>query len=209
MLRATMNTRDAIVAGAWACIQERGVKRANIAEIARKAGVSRPTVYQYFADKSEIIDAVVAGAAKSVFTLMGRAMASGGDLRSQLALAAGFLAANRRSLHEGQSKFDAAGSALLLIDESGELLKGCTRFLEPYVAAAQMRGEIRSGLNPVATAEWFARILMSLYVTRSQSLDLDDPGTAAAFITDHFVIGVEPSSSYPVDPLGLIAGPAR
>lgn len=201
-----MDTRDAIVAGAWACIQDRGVKRANIAEIARQAGVSRATVYQYFADKREIIDAVVAGASKSVFTLMGRAMAGGSDLRSQLGLAAGFLAGNRRSLHEGQSKFDAAGSALLLIDESGELLKGFTAFLEPYVAAAQMRGEIRSGLNPAATAEWFARILISLYVTRSQSLRLDDPDTAAAFVIDHFVIAADATA---VDPLGLIAAPAR
>ncbi|MFI5507670.1 TetR/AcrR family transcriptional regulator [Mycobacterium sp. NPDC051804] len=203
-----MNTRDSIVAGAWACIQERGVKRANIAEIARQSGVSRATVYQYFADKREIIDAVVAGASKSVFKLMGQAMAQGIGLRAQLALAARFLAAHRQSLHQGQAKFDAAGSALLLIDESGELLQGFTTFLEPYVAAAQMRGEIRSGLNPVATSEWFARILMSLYVTRSQSLDLDDPAAAAQFVTDHFVIASDVGAPEAVDPIGLFAGRA-
>jgi AcrR family transcriptional regulator len=201
-----MNTRDSIVAGAWACIQERGVKRANIAEIARRSGVSRATVYQYFADKREIIDAVVAGASKSVFKLMGQAMAQGSDLKSQLSLAAAFLAANRRSLHDGQSKFDAAGSALLLIDESGELLRGFTVFLEPYVAAAQVRGEVRSGLNPTAMAEWFARILMSLYVTRSQSLALDDPATAAQFVIDHFSVGIDSTATGDADPLDLFAG---
>jgi AcrR family transcriptional regulator len=201
-----MNTRDSIVAGAWACIQERGVKRANIAEIARHSGVSRATVYQYFSDKREIIDAVIAGASRSVFKLMGQAMAQGGDLKSQLALAASFLVANRRSLHDGQSKFDAAGSALLLIDESGELLRGFTVFLEPYVAAAQVRGEVRSGLNPTAMAEWFARILMSLYVTRSQSLALDDPATAAQFVVDHFSVGVDSTAPHDADPLGLFAG---
>ena len=186
-----MTTRDAIVAGAWACIQARGVKRASIAEIARYSGVSRATVYQYFADKRQIVDAVVAGASASVFKLMGQAMAKGDDLRSQLSLAAAFLAANRRPLHSSQTRFDVTGAALLLIDESGELLDGFTTFLEPYVVAAQVRGEIRSELVARATAEWFARILMSLFVTRSRSLDLDDPQTAARFVTEHFTIGVD------------------
>lgn len=200
-----MNTRDVIVAGAWTCIQARGVKRASIAEIARYSGVSRATVYQYFADKRDIVDAVVAGASASIFKLMGQQMATGDDLRSQLSLAAAFLAANRGSLHDGQARFDAAGSALLLIDESGELLEGFTNFLEPYVSAAKVRGELRPGLQVRSTSEWFARILMSLYVTRSRSLDLDDPAVAAAFVADHFVVSAGAATPDPIDATALFA----
>lgn len=190
-----MDTRDTIVAAAWSCIQERGVKGANIAEIARRAGLSRATVYLHFSDKTDLVDAVIAGVSAAIFKRMGRAMAQGSDLRAQLALAAAFIARTRKALHDGQEHFDPSRAAAVLADQTGEALARAVVFFDPYVRAAQDRGEIRPELDTRAVSEWFARILFSLYVTPSSVLDLEDPTTAARFVSDHFVIAAPDPNS--------------
>ncbi len=50
-------TRDRIAAAAAALHEEQGVERTTVAEIARRAGVTRVTVYSHFADLSELIPA--------------------------------------------------------------------------------------------------------------------------------------------------------
>lgn len=190
-----MDTRDTIIAGAWVCIQERGLQRASIAEIARQSGVSRGTVYQYFTDKSELVEAVVAGVSAAIFERMGKAMTHGNDLRSQLALAASYVARTRRPLHSGQKQFDEAATAMVLADQSGEMLRISAEFFEPYVEAARVRGEIRRDIDSRAAAEWFARIMISLYTTPSRVLDLDDPDVVARFVADHFSIVEAPTTS--------------
>ncbi len=50
-------TRDRIAAAAAELHEEQGVERTTVAEIARRAGVTRVTVYSHFADLSELIPA--------------------------------------------------------------------------------------------------------------------------------------------------------
>src|SRR3954465_8150101 len=50
-------TRDRSERGAAEVREEKGVARTTVAEIARRAGVTRLTVYNHFADLSELIPA--------------------------------------------------------------------------------------------------------------------------------------------------------
>lgn len=50
-------TRDGIARAAAELHEEKGVARTSVAEIARRAGVTRVTVYNHFADLSELIPA--------------------------------------------------------------------------------------------------------------------------------------------------------
>ena len=50
-------TRDRIAAAAMELHEEKGVARTTVAEIARRAGVTRLTVYNHFADLSELMPA--------------------------------------------------------------------------------------------------------------------------------------------------------
>ena len=46
---------DAILDAARTCVEEFGVKRTTLAEVARRAGVSRPTVYRRWPDTRTLI----------------------------------------------------------------------------------------------------------------------------------------------------------
>jgi AcrR family transcriptional regulator len=58
--------RDAILEAALAIIAREGFHRASVAEIAGTAHVSRATVYQYFADKRDILRALADRVARRV-----------------------------------------------------------------------------------------------------------------------------------------------
>lgn len=57
--RAKTSVDDAIIEAARECIMSVGLRRTSIAEIARNAGVSRPTVYRRYADLDELANEVI------------------------------------------------------------------------------------------------------------------------------------------------------
>jgi len=57
------SARDLIVAAAWALAREEGLAGWSLRDLARRAGISTPTVYAYFAAKNAIYDAMFGEAA--------------------------------------------------------------------------------------------------------------------------------------------------
>jgi AcrR family transcriptional regulator len=56
---APVDTGDRILAAAASCVVDFGVDRVTLAEIARRAGVSRPTVYRRWPDTQSIVAALL------------------------------------------------------------------------------------------------------------------------------------------------------
>jgi AcrR family transcriptional regulator len=56
---ASVDTGDRILAAAASCVVDFGVDRVTLAEIARRAGVSRPTVYRRWPDTRSIVAALL------------------------------------------------------------------------------------------------------------------------------------------------------
>jgi AcrR family transcriptional regulator len=57
------SAREAIVEAAWALVREEGLAGLSLRDLARRAGISTPTVYAYFDSKNAIYDAMFGGAA--------------------------------------------------------------------------------------------------------------------------------------------------
>ena len=55
----SVDTGDRILAAAASCVVDFGVDRVTLAEIARRAGVSRPTVYRRWPDTRSIMSALL------------------------------------------------------------------------------------------------------------------------------------------------------
>jgi AcrR family transcriptional regulator len=57
------SARDAIVEAAWALVHDEGLAALSLRELAKRAGITTPTVYAYFESKNAIYDAMFGQAA--------------------------------------------------------------------------------------------------------------------------------------------------
>jgi AcrR family transcriptional regulator len=184
----TTDTRELIVESALICFGRQGLDKATIVDIAKQAGVSRSTVYEYFSDKAAIVEACAEHASELFYRAMSHAMANGNSLEDKLSRAAVFVTQARRAI-ASEKYFDEDAISLLLTKDAAVLLRECVDFFAPYLSAARLTGEVRKDLDIVAAGEWFARILFSLFSTPSSALDMDDPEVAAEFVRAHVVRG--------------------
>lgn len=182
------DTRELIVESAFACFGKQGLQKATIVDIAKRAGVSRSTIYEYFPDKAAIVEACAEHASERFYREMSMAMDRGGTLEDKLCSAAVFVTQARRVI-ASEKYFDEDAISLLLTKDAAVLLRECVEFFAPYLSAARLTGEVRKDLDVEAAGEWFARILFSLFSTPSSTLDMDDPDVAAEFVRAHVVRG--------------------
>jgi AcrR family transcriptional regulator len=183
------DTRELIIESAFTCFRNHGLTKTTIVDIARAADISRSTVYEYFRDKAEIVEACAEHSSQRFYREMARAMGRGESLEDKLTLAAVFVTRARRFV-EPEMYFDADEVNLLLTKNAALLLRECGEFLAPYLAAAKLTGEVRKDLDVAAAGEWFARMLFSLFTTPSSTLDMDDDAVVAEFVRSHVVRGL-------------------
>ena len=182
------DTRELIIEAAYTCFGRHGLDKTTIVDIARAADVSRSTVYEYFRDKREIVEACAEGASQKFYREMARAMGKVDSLEERLSRAAVFVTRARRYV-EPEKYFDPDEVSLLLTKNAAVLLRECGEFLAPYLAAAKLTGEVRKDLDVAAAGEWFARMLFSLFTTPSSTLDTDDDEVVAQFVRAYAVRG--------------------
>jgi AcrR family transcriptional regulator len=182
------DTRELIVESAFACFGKQGLQRATIVDIAKRAGISRSTIYEYFSDKAAIVEACAEHASQRFYLEMTKAMDRGSTLEDKLCSAAVFVTQARQVL-ASEKYFDEDAISLLLTKDAAVLLRECVDFFAPHLSAAKLTGEVRKDLDVEAAGEWFARILFSLFSTPSSTLDMDDPEVAAEFVRAHVVRG--------------------
>jgi AcrR family transcriptional regulator len=63
------NARAAVLEAAWELVREDGLAALSLRELARRAGVTTPTLYAYFESKNAILDAMFAQAAQAFVEL--------------------------------------------------------------------------------------------------------------------------------------------
>jgi AcrR family transcriptional regulator len=187
-LNQATDTRELIVESAYACFRKQGLQKATIVDIAKAAGVSRSTVYEYFRDKAAIVEACAEHASEWFYREMSSAMNRGSSLEDKLSRAAVFVTQARRVI-ASENYFDVDAVSLLLTKDAAVLLRECVDFLAPHLAAAKLTGEVRKDLDVQSGGEWFARILFSLFSTPSSMLDMDNPDVVADFVRAHVVRG--------------------
>ena len=187
LTRAT-DTRGLIVESAYACFGKQGLQKATIVDIAKMAGVSRSTIYEYFHDKAAIIEACAEHASERFYREMSKAMDRGISLEDKLSRAAVFVTQARRVI-ASEKYFDEEAISLLLTKDAAVLLRECVDFLAPHLVAAKLTGEVRKDLDIAYAGEWFARILFSLFSTPSSTLDMDNPDVVADFVRANVVRG--------------------
>jgi AcrR family transcriptional regulator len=187
-LTQVTDTRELIVESAFSCFGRQGLHKVTVVDIAKRAGVCRSTIYEYFSDKGAIVEACAEHASQRFYREMTKAMDQGSTLEDKLCSAAVFVTQARRVI-SSEKYFDEDTISLLLTKDAAVLLRECVDFLAPYLCAAKLTGEVRKDLDTEAAGEWFARILFSLFSTPSPIRDMDNPGVVTEFVCAHVVRG--------------------
>lgn len=195
MVRSTndvpVDTRSAIIRAAERCIQRHGFRKTTIDDIASEARMSRPSVYRYFADREDLLLAVMNEHSQA---LTERA---------------------RQFINKHSSVEDGLVEGLLYIADHGRRDE-CTRFLislddqqfgqrlvstdtfarltgefwDPFLDAAEARGELRPGLDRHEAHVWLGHvgiILMSLLDREPKSEPAKFRKLVRSFVVPAFV----------------------
>ncbi len=174
---------DRVAAAALEEFAEYGIRRTTMDDVARRAGVSRMTVFRRFASKQGLVEVVIACEVRRGMEELGRVWEGGETLEERLV--EGFAFAGRFA--RGHPLFDR-----LLRSEPEVLLPLLTvdggPVLELYrsLIAQRLQAEVDAGRATTSdidgVAEVIARLAISLLLTRDGAITPDDPDTLARLV---------------------------
>jgi AcrR family transcriptional regulator len=179
------------------CIQRHGIRKTTMDDIAREAGISRPSIYRFFADREELLVALTEEHSRALITRTHKFLARQATFED--ALIEGMIYLAQHGNRDPFTRFlvtphDSEFAMSFGTTDTAAAL--CGEFWDPLLDEAESSGEMRTGLDRHQVHLWLANvglILMSL-------LDKDTSGTAGhrKMIRDLVVPAFRPQAAAPV-----------
>ncbi len=187
---------DRVAAAALDEFAEHGIRRTSMEDVARRAGVSRMTVFRRFASKQRLVEVVIAREVHRGMQELDLLWEGAETLEDRLV--AGFEFAGRYV--RGHPLFDR-----LLRSEPEVLLPPLTLeggpVLELYrsLIAHRLQAEVNAGraasTDIDGVAEVIARLAISLLLTREGTITLDDPHSVRRLVNLTLLPMLQPQQS--------------
>jgi len=187
---------DRVAAAALDEFVEHGIRRTSMEDVARRAGVSRMTVFRRFASKQRLVEIVIAREVHRGMQELDLLWEGAETLEDRLV--AGFEFAGRYV--RGHPLFDR-----LLRSEPDVLLPPLTLdggpVLELYrsLIAHRLKAEVNAGraasTDIDGVAEVIARLAISLLLTRDGTITLDDPHSVRRLVNLTLLPMLQPQQS--------------
>jgi AcrR family transcriptional regulator len=170
------------------CLALHGTAKTTVDDIARRAGVSRATVYRVFpGGRDEVLAAVVDTEMARLFSALGVRLGEAPDLTE--ALVGGIVEASVRIRgHRALAYLVEHEPEMVLghlaFDESNRLLATASRFAAPFLARWM------SPTEAGRVAEWATRIVLSYAIAPSPRVDLTRPAVARRLVEQFVLPGI-------------------
>jgi len=177
--------RERLMDAAEACVEQYGVAKTTMDDIAKMAGVSRPTVYRHFSDRDSLILAVVMRRSRMLAGRAVKIIARYESLADQLVEGLLFLVEKGR-----KDPFVRLLVAPEHMDLANRILGGTIpaelnyEIWEPILTAARERGELRPDLDFAAVSRWLTYLIVLLL----GRFDVDDDIGAQREMLHTFVV---------------------
>jgi AcrR family transcriptional regulator len=157
------STRQRLVAAARELILRDGLSRLTVGNICDAANVSRATFYLHFANRNDVVGALVveeAAVLRSSLEKKAKRYPNFAELCVEMMLES-LHAVERNKVVYGLLNDDRASRAARLSTTSAAFDEVAMGLWEPLLRDAQHRGEARAGLDPTDVVHWFRRIFLS------------------------------------------------
>jgi AcrR family transcriptional regulator len=156
--------REHFLLAAETCFERYGVTKTTMDDIAKVAGVSRPTVYRYFADRDGLILAVVMRRARTLIGLAQEFMRRQETFGDQLV--EGLLYMVNTGREDPYVRMLVSPESMELANQvlgaSAATVEFTYEMLEPILKEAVERGELRDDLDFRAIATWLTSVALVL-----------------------------------------------
>ena len=137
------STRTKILKAALECFMQLGISRTSLHDVARHAQVSRGTVYRYFSERQELIDATIELRAQKYYDEAAKKMGAFDTLSEQIGAFGEVVGRNVADYVRHRLREDDSMLMRLSASDRDGALRRMTHFLVPYLEAAGKRGELR------------------------------------------------------------------
>ncbi|WP_199441193.1 TetR/AcrR family transcriptional regulator [Umezawaea beigongshangensis] len=167
------HTDDALLDAARDCVLEVGVRRTTLTDVAKRAGVSRMTLYRRFPDVRRLVTSLMT---REFTALLGRVDGSGGTARERLVAraAAGVELLAADPLMQRVLRLDADLVLPYLVERLGSVQRLVEEFLVAEVRAGHDDASIRPG-------DALVQARLVLLITQSMVLSARPATTGIAF----------------------------
>lgn len=189
--------RERILDAAEVCLVASGYSSRLHAVIAERAGLSRPTVYKYVGDQSDIFEALLQREITRFFGVLEPVLRARSDLRSGfvdcVVFAVGY-ARRHAVLQKGLRDHPALVLPWFTVD-AGPLLQRGAAFLDPHFER-MCAGTPAVEASPRALSEWVFRVVASL-ITTPGTVDTGDERALRVFVNGLLSVGGVPADDSP------------
>lgn len=171
-----------------------GIPRTTMEDVARRAGVSRVTVYRRFATKAALVDRLVRREIRRYFDqfLLDIAHAETAAERVVLGFVSSLRALRTNPLIGGLMVADPNALVPSTIGDGGRTLATVREFVAGQLRREQEAGSVSRDVNVDVVAELMVRVASSFLVIPSHIIDLDDDEQLSDLARQFLVPMLEP-----------------
>jgi AcrR family transcriptional regulator len=167
--------RRSVLQAAEVCIKRHGIRKTTMDDIAREAGMSRPSIYRFFADREELLLALTEEHSHALTEKARNFIGKHETFADALVEGLVYLADHGRRDPFTRFLIDLDDSAFGRAFGASDVPAALTgEFWDPFLDDAEKAGEIRPGLDRKLVHTWLANVgllLMSMLEQRQNSED--------------------------------------
>ncbi|AXB41332.1 TetR/AcrR family transcriptional regulator [Amycolatopsis albispora] len=198
----TDETRARILDAAYAQFARTGIQRSTMEDVARRAGVSRITVYRRFAGKDVLVEHVVRREFRRYFDRFLADIERAETVADRVVL--GFVSSLRairgNPLIGGLIDVEPDLLVASMISDGGRTLAVVRQFVAGQLRREQHAGTVPADLDVELAAELMVRVSASFLVIPSHVVDISDDAQLAEVARTFLVPLLEPVTSRPPPP---------
>jgi AcrR family transcriptional regulator len=159
----TADARERILAAAERCIDRHGIRKTTMDDVASEVGLSRPSVYRYFADRDDLLIELITRHSRALIDRAHKSISRQSSLRDQVVEGLLYIAEHARQDPLTRHVIDPDASNVgrrMISSGTSEMLRA--ELFDPYLDAAVANNELPRGLPRAEIHLWLGGLGLML-----------------------------------------------
>jgi AcrR family transcriptional regulator len=179
-----VSVRDRLLDATADCLQDQGIRRTTVANIAERAGVSRAWLYRHFPDKASLVGAAVVRLDEAFWEDAHRKVARRQGIVAQVAEAVLIARGVELPLAFQLRAQEPEAYAMVVGTGIRSVVPGMASFWHVHLEAARAAGQLRSDLDVPRAAEHVLRLVLSLVTIPGDAVDADNRRSLSSYLQE-------------------------